>query len=75
MEFIGKAQMAHPIFQVQNEGPDNAEFRCTLFVGGKVFTLRETFCRLKDLEHQTSKLVLESTRQLNIPYSPAHPYS
>jgi dsRNA-specific ribonuclease len=60
MEFIRKSQMEPPVFEVQNEGPDHApEFWCTLFVGGKAFTPRETFRCLKESEHEASKLALE----------------
>jgi len=59
MEFVQKTKIAAPIFKRDNEGSDHApQFRCTVFVGGKTFTPGETFPRLRDAEHEASKLAL-----------------
>jgi hypothetical protein len=65
MEFVQKTKIA-PIFKRNNEGPYHApQFKCTLFVGGETFAPRETFPRLRDVEHVVSKLALV--------YLPKHP--
>ncbi|GJN03378.1 hypothetical protein PR202_ga20815 [Eleusine coracana subsp. coracana] len=60
-EFSQKTHKKLPIYKIENEGEDHLpKFKCTVEVGGQIFSSTQSFRRRKEAEQDAARVAYET---------------